>query len=78
MHNLTESETFLFSEGLNFFPTSNTVDKTKLKMVLEALGRALRLKSHFRIGKRFWPGKYDGKIYFQSKQKRSSSGDMHE
>ena len=53
MHNLTESETSLFSEGLNFFPTSNTVDKTKLKMVLEALGRALLLKSHFRIGKRF-------------------------
>ena len=47
MNNLTESETSLFSEGLKFFPTSNTVDKTKLKMVLEVLGRALPLKSHF-------------------------------
>ena len=32
------------SKGLNFVSTSNTVDKAKLKMELEALGRILRLK----------------------------------
>ena len=36
------------SKGLNFVPTSNTIDKAKLKMELEALGRILRLKWHFR------------------------------
>ena len=46
--NLTGSEISLLSKGLNFVPTSNTVDKAKLKMELEALGRILRLKWHFR------------------------------
>ena len=45
--NLTGSEISLSSKGLNFVPTSNTIDK--LKMELEALGRILRLKWHFRI-----------------------------
>ena len=36
------------SKGLNFVPTSNTIDKAKLKTELEALGRILRLKWHFR------------------------------
>ena len=46
--NLTGPEISLLSKGLNFVPTSNTKDKTKLKMELEALGRILRLKWHFR------------------------------
>ena len=46
--NLAGSEISLLSKGLNFVPTSNTVDKAKLKMELEALGRILRLKWHFR------------------------------
>ena len=44
---LTESEISLLSKGLNFVPTSNTIDKAKLKRELEALGRMLRLKWHF-------------------------------
>ena len=46
--NLTDSEISLLSKGLNFVPTSNTIDKAKLKTELEALGRILRLKWHFR------------------------------
>ena len=48
--NLTGSEITLLSKRLNFVPTSNTIDKAKLKMELEALGRILRLKWHFRNG----------------------------
>ena len=46
--NLTGSEISLLSKGLIFVPTSNTIDKTKLKMELEALVRILRLKSNYR------------------------------
>ena len=46
--NLTGSEISLLSKGLNFVPTSNTIDKAKLKMESEALGRILRSKWHFR------------------------------
>ena len=46
--NLTVSEISLLSKGLNFVPTSNTIDKTKRKTELEALGSILRLKWHFR------------------------------
>ena len=46
--NLTDSKISLLSKGLNFVPTSNTIDKAKLKTELEALGRILRLKWHFR------------------------------
>ena len=45
---LTDSEMSLLSKGLNFIPTSNTIDKAKLKTELEAFGRILRLKWHFR------------------------------
>ena len=38
----------LLSKGLNFVPTCNNMDKAKLKMELEAFGRMLRLKWHFR------------------------------
>ena len=46
--NLTGSEITLLSKGLNFVPTSNTIDKAKLKTELVALGRILRLKWHFK------------------------------
>ena len=46
--NLTGSEISLLSKGFNFVPTSNTINKAKLKTELEALGRILRLKWHFR------------------------------
>ena len=46
--NITGSEISLLPKGHNFVPTSITTDKTKLKMELEALGRILRLKWHFR------------------------------
>ena len=46
--NLTDSEISLLPKGLNFVPTSNTIDKAKLKTEIEALGRVLRLKWQFR------------------------------
>ena len=46
--NLTGSEISLLPKALNFVLTFNTIDKTKLKMKLEALVRILRLKWHFR------------------------------
>ena len=44
--NLTGSEISLLSKGLNF-RTSNSINKAKLKMELDALGRMLRLKSQW-------------------------------
>ena len=41
--NLTGSEISLLSKGLNF-RTSNSINKAKLKMEFDALGRMLRLK----------------------------------
>ena len=49
--NLMCSEISLLSKRLNFVPTSNTIDKAKLKMELEALGRILRLKWHLEMKK---------------------------
>ena len=46
--NLNDVEISLLSKGLNFVPTFNNIDKAKLKMELEAFGRMLRLKWHFR------------------------------
>ena len=46
--NLNDAEISLLSKGLNFVPTCNNIDKAKLKMELEAFGRMLRLKWHFR------------------------------
>ena len=44
---LSKSEISLLSKGLKFIPTSNTIDKAKLKIELEASGRMLRLKWFF-------------------------------
>ena len=46
--NLNGAEISLSLEGLHFVPTCNNIDKAKLKMELEAFGRMLRLKWHFR------------------------------
>ena len=63
--NLTDSEISLLSKGLNFIPTSNRIDKAKLKRELEALGRMLRLKSHFRNEEKdFDPEKFKPKSTF--------------
>ena len=45
---LTIAEISLLSKGLKFIPTSNHVNKAKLKMELGAYGRMLHLKLHFR------------------------------
>ena len=47
-HKLTKTEVSLLSKGLKFVPTSNHINKARLKMELEAYGRMLRLKWHFR------------------------------
>ena len=41
---LSKSEILLLSRDFKFIPTSNTTDKAKLKIKLEAFGRMLRLK----------------------------------
>ena len=59
---LSESEISLLSKGLKFIPTSNTIDKAKLKIELEAIGRMLRLKWFFRDDeKKFNPDKFKPK-----------------
>ena len=44
---LTKVEISLLSKGLKFAPTSNQINKAKLKTELEAYGRILRLKMAF-------------------------------
>ena len=46
--NLADSEICLLPKGFNFVSTSSAVDKANLKTELEAFGRILRLKWHFR------------------------------
>ena len=71
--NLTGSEISLLSKGLNFVPTSNTIDKAKLKMELEALGRILRLKWHFRNEENeFDLGEFKSKSNFSRRNKDAS------
>ena len=68
--NLTDSEISLLCKGLNFVPTSNTIDKAKLKRELEALGRMLRLKWHFRNEEKdFDPEKFKPKSTFNPRNK---------
>ena len=45
--NLNAAEISLLSQGLNFVPTCNIIDKAKRKIELEAFGRMLRLKRPF-------------------------------
>ena len=68
--NLTDSKISLLSKGLNFVPTSNTIDKAKLKRELEAPGRMLRLKWHFRNEEKdFDPEKFKPKSTFNPRNK---------
>ena len=46
--NLRRAEISLLSKGLKFVPTSDHINKAKIKMELETYGRMLRLKWHFR------------------------------
>ena len=41
---LAKAKISLLSKGLKFVPTSNHINKAKLKMELESYGRMLRLK----------------------------------
>ena len=67
---LSNSEISLLSEGLKFIPTSNTIDKAKLKMKLEAFGRMLRLKRFFRDDEEeFNPDKFKPKSTFNPRNK---------
>ena len=53
------------AEGLKFFPTPNTIEKSILKKDLEKLGRKLRLKCHYRNDNRiFDPNPFKPKSKF--------------
>ena len=55
---------------MKFIPTSNTIDKAKLKIELEAFARMLRFKWFFRDGeKEFNPGKFKPKSTFNLRNK---------
>ena len=55
---------------MKFIPTSNTVDKAKLKIELEAFGRMLRLKWFFQDDKKhFNPDKFKPKSTFNLRNK---------
>ena len=67
---LTKAEISLLSKGLKFVPTSNHINKAKLKMELEAYGRMLRLKWHFRNDqKEFDRNKFKPKSTFNPRNK---------
>ena len=67
---LSKSEISLLSRGLKFIPTSNTIDKAKLKIELEPFGRMLRLKWFFRDDeKEFNPDKFKPKSTFNPRNK---------
>ena len=52
---LNTAEISLLSKGLKFIPTTNTINIAKIKENLEAFGRKLRLKWHFRNQTNFSP-----------------------
>ena len=67
---LSKSEVSLLSKGLKVIPKSNTIDKAKLKIELEAFGRMLRLKWFFRDDeKEFNPDKFKPKSIFNPRNK---------
>ena len=66
----TKAEISLLSKGLKFVPTSNHINKAKLKMELEAYGRMLRLKWYFRNDeKEFDRNKFKPKSTFNPRNK---------
>ena len=67
---LSKSEISLLSKGLKFIPASNTIDKAKFKIELEAFDRMLRLKWFFRDDeKKFNPDKFKPKSTFNPRNK---------
>ena len=67
---LSKSEISLLSKGLKFITTSNTIDKAKLKVELQAFGRMLRFKWFFRDAeKEFNPDKFKLKSTFKPRNK---------
>ena len=67
---LFKSEVSLLSKGLKFISASNTIDKAKLKIELEAFGRMLRLKWFFRDDeKEFNPDKFKPKSTFNPRNR---------
>ena len=72
--NLTGFEISLLSKGLNFVPTSNKIDKAKLETELDALGRILRIKWHFRkIENEFDLDKFKPKSTFNPRNKDAAT-----
>ena len=70
--NLTDSKIYLLLKGLNFILTFIPIDKAKLKTELEALGRILRLKWHFKPKSSFNPRNKDAaiEIYMSSLEEK--------
>ena len=67
---LTKAEVSLLSKGLKFVPTSNHINKIKVKLELEAYGRMLHLKWCFRNDeKEFDRSKFKPKSTFNPRKK---------
>ena len=67
---LTKAEVSLLSKGLKFVPTSNHINKAKLKLELEAYDRMLHLKWYFRNDeKEFDRNKFKPKSTFNPRNK---------
>ena len=70
---LSKSEISLLSKGLKFIPTTNAIDKAKLKIELETFGRMLRLKWFFRVDeKEFNPDRFKPKSTFNPRNKEAA------
>ena len=67
---LSKSESSFLLKGLKFIPKSNTIDKAKLKIELEAFSRMLRLKRFSRNEeKEFNPDKFKRKSTFNPRKR---------
>ena len=67
---LTKAEVSLLSKGLKFVPTSNHINKAKLKLELEAYDRMLHLKWYFRNDeKEFGRNKFKPQSTFNPRNK---------
>ena len=70
----TKEEISLLSKGLKFVPISNHINKGKLKIQLEAYGKILLLKWHFRNDeKEFDRNKLRQKSTFSLRNKNAAS-----
>ena len=67
---LSTSEILFLLKCLKFIPTSNTTDKGKLKIGLEAFGRMLQLMWFLRNDeKEFYPDKFKPKFTFNQRNR---------